>query len=287
MTEEILNALARIKGLRVAARTSTFAYRDANPTIEQIREDLGVDAILEGSVRRDGDQLRITAQLIETETGFHLWSDTYDRSVDNVFAIQSEIAQQIALALEAELSPEEAERIRSVPTDDPAAYAAFQRGRLHMDRQENRQDALTGVSFFEEAVGLDPAFAPAHARLARARMWLYWKWPGYGDQLPLAVEALDRAVELAPGETAQVAFDATQEEPIEGPAAFDIAYRITDGQPMYEGQALVQSSSSMPLPSSHSSPSSTMPSPQTVQSSRQSLPLPPAGEPGGSQVSPF
>jgi TolB-like protein/Tfp pilus assembly protein PilF len=198
--DDVISQLSKVGDLFVISRTSVMQYAGTPTPIPEIGRELGVRTVLEGSVRQAGGIVRVDTRLIDTQTDQTLWVESYERDRSDVFAIQSEIAQQIALALEAELSPEEAERIRSVPTENPAAYAAFQRGGLHMDRQENLDDALTGVGYFEEAVGLDPEFAAAHARLARARMWLYWKWPGYGDQLPLAVEALDRAVELAPGE---------------------------------------------------------------------------------------
>lgn len=165
MTEEILNALARIKGLRVAARTSTFAYKESNPTIDQIREDLGVDAILEGSVRREGDQLRITAQLIETETGFHMWSDTYDRSVDNVFAIQTEIAESIAEEMKVSLGLEAGQGL-VVATRDLTAYDLYLQGRARM--RDRGPGVAEAIELFEAAVASDSSYAPAWASLAES-----------------------------------------------------------------------------------------------------------------------
>ena len=165
MTEEILNALARIKGLRVAARTSTFAYKESNPTIDQIREDLGVDAILEGSVRREGDQLRITAQLIETETGFHMWSDTYDRSVDNVFAIQTEIAESIAEEMKVSLGLEAGQGL-VVATRDLTAYDLYLQGRARM--RDRGPGVTEAIELFEAAVASDSSYAPAWASLAES-----------------------------------------------------------------------------------------------------------------------
>jgi TolB-like protein len=165
MTEEILNALARIKGLRVAARTSTFAYKESNPTIDQIREDLGVDAILEGSVRREGDQLRITAQLIETETGFHMRSDTYDRSVDNVFAIQTEIAESIAEEMKVSLGLEAGQGL-VVATRDLTAYDLYLQGRARM--RDRGPGVTEAIELFEAAVASDSSYAPAWASLAES-----------------------------------------------------------------------------------------------------------------------
>jgi TolB-like protein/tetratricopeptide (TPR) repeat protein len=165
MTEEILNALARIKGLRLAARTSTFAYKDSNPTIDQIREELGVDAILEGSVRREGDQLRITAQLIETETGFHLWSKTYDRSVESVFAIQSEIAESIAEEMKVSLGLEAGQDL-VVATGDLTAYDLYLQGRARM--RARGPGVAEAIELFEAAVARDSSYAPAWASLAES-----------------------------------------------------------------------------------------------------------------------
>ncbi len=235
MTEEILNALARIKGLRVAARTSTFAYRDANPTIDQIREDRGVDAILEGSVRREGDQLRITAQLIETETGFHLWSDTYDRSVDNVFAIQTEIAESIAEEMKVSLGLDAGQGL-VVATRDLNAYDLYLQGRARMrDRGPGVQDA---IELFEAAVARDSSYAPAWASLAES----YTLLPHHQASVPdsamvadafaAAEEAARRALALDPNNaSARVALGSIRRDSWQWDAAADQYLRALELEP--------------------------------------------------------
>ena len=107
MSEELLNLLARVPGLQVASRTSSFAYKGRNIDIREVGSQLGVDTVLEGSVRQAGDQVRITAQLIDTETGFHLWSETYDRQLADIFQVQDEIAGAIVERLRIQLAPQE------------------------------------------------------------------------------------------------------------------------------------------------------------------------------------
>lgn len=196
--EDIITHLARIADLRVISRTSVMQYQDARKPVREIAQELGVGTILEGSVRQADGRVRVVTQLIDAASDDHLWSQTYDREKEDVFAIQSEIAQAIAQSLQAELSPEEQEALGTEPTDNLEAYDAYLQGRFHTDRRENREDALRAVELYETAVDLDPGFAVAHAALAQARMWLFWNWPGFADQAILAVDALDRAEELAP-----------------------------------------------------------------------------------------
>jgi TolB-like protein len=177
MTEEILNALFKIRGLRVAARTSTFAYKDASPSFDTIREDLGVDAFLEGSVRTDGDRLRITAQLIETDEGFHLWSESYDRTLDDIFAIQTEIAEAIAEQLKVSLGVTDASALVAA-TGDLTAYDLYLQGRARMRaRGPGVEEAIT---LFEAAVARDSSYAPAWASLAES----YTLLPHHQEQFP-------------------------------------------------------------------------------------------------------
>jgi TolB-like protein len=165
MTEEILNALFKIRGLRVAARTSTFAYKDASPSFDTIREDLGVDAFLEGSVRTDGDRLRITAQLIETEDGFHLWSESYDRTLDDIFAIQTEIAEAIAGQMKVSLGVTDASALVAA-TGDLTAYDLYLQGRARM--RARGPGVAEAIELFEAAVARDSSYAPAWASLAES-----------------------------------------------------------------------------------------------------------------------
>jgi len=166
ITEEILNRLAKIRELQVAARTSVFSFKGQNQDIREIGELLGVGTILEGSVRRDGEQIRITAQLIRTSDGFHLWSETYDRKLENIFAIQDDIASQIAAALQISLGISESQANAGVKPIDPQVYDLYLRARaLHRDRGEGLIEAL---NLFQQALDIDPEFAPAWAGLAHS-----------------------------------------------------------------------------------------------------------------------
>jgi TolB-like protein len=175
ITEEILNVLSKIEDLQVTARTSAFAYKGTNQDLREVGRELDVDYLLEGSVRKSGEQLRITAQLIDTETNSHLWSDTYDRRLENVFEIQSEIAEAIAEELRLPLGLEEGETLVT-PTGDLAAYDLYLAGRAQM-RSRGLEGITQATELFEAAVARDSNWAPAWAGLAESRA-LY---PFYAD----------------------------------------------------------------------------------------------------------
>ena len=199
MTEEILNVLAKIRELRVAARTSTFALKDVDLTATQVGDTLDVGYFVEGSVRKAGNQLRITAQLIDTSNGSHLWSETYDRDLEDVFAIQTEIAEAIADALRIPLGLDAGGDLVS-PTSDLEAYDLYLAGRARMrERGSSIDDA---VELFEAAVAQDSGWAPAWAALAegksiqpfyRSADSAYWS-----NTLAEAEVAARRALELDP-----------------------------------------------------------------------------------------
>ena len=162
LAEEIINALAHVSGLKVTARTSAFAFRGKEEDIRRIAETLGVRTILEGSVRRAGSRLRVTAQLINAEDGYHLWSERYDREMADVFAMQDEIAQAIAAALQVQFSPSTGPHRKYTPKLD--AYEAVLKGRYHLLR--NMRESLNRArEYFEQAVALDPQYALAHSDL--------------------------------------------------------------------------------------------------------------------------
>ncbi len=156
-------------GLRVAARTSSFKFKGSDADIGEIGRALKVETVLEGSVRKAGDQVRITAQLIEVDSGFHLWSDTYDRRLENIFAVQDEIAAAIvrALQLELDIGVETAGR-----TENVQAYDLYLRGR-QLAREPTRAGLLQAIEIYEEALTLDPRFAGAYSGIAEA--WTGWK----------------------------------------------------------------------------------------------------------------
>lgn len=165
LAEELIGALARIGDLRVAARTSSFAFKGTTGDIRQIGEALNVATVLEGSVRRDGDRLLVMAQLIDVTDGFHIWSESYERRVTEIFEIQRDLALRIATALEAELTPRERERLALRPTRDLEAYRSFLKAR-HFWNQRTPLGYERAVEYFQRAIAVDSLYAAAHAGLA-------------------------------------------------------------------------------------------------------------------------
>jgi TolB-like protein len=180
ITEELINALARIRELKVTARTSTFAFKDRQLDMRDLGDSLGVGYLVEGSVRKAGDRLRITAQLIDAADGSHLWSDEYDRQLDDVFAIQTSIAQAIAAELRVSLGLDEAGKLVA-PTADLEAHDLYLAGRARVkERGESLADA---VRLFEEAIARDSTWAPAWAGLAEALEVIGW-YPAAWEEAP-------------------------------------------------------------------------------------------------------
>lgn len=195
MTEEILANLARIDDLRVVSRTSVMQYKGTDKRMGEIAQELGVSKILEGSVRRDGDRIRITAQLIDARTDEHLWAETYDRQLTDVLGIQAEIALEIASQLEVRLSEEQLARLRTPPATNPTAYDFYLRGKEYLKRGRP-QDVDAAASLLQESIGLDSDFAPAHAGLATA--YVARHVAGDPEGLELAMDAARRAIQLDP-----------------------------------------------------------------------------------------
>ncbi len=201
ISEELLNLLGRLEGLKVAARTSSFAFKGRDENVKTIAETLDVANVLEGSVRKAGTTLRITAQLIDADTGFHLWSDTFDRELDDVFAIQDEIASSIVAALEHHLGLD-AIAPTATRSSNIDAYGAFLEGRYLV--QKRTQPTLEqAAAAFEKAIALDPEYAPAYAALAETTLLLSAKPSSYGEMDPAEALArarplVDRALALAP-----------------------------------------------------------------------------------------
>src|SRR5512139_2524341 len=183
MSEELLNLLARIPGLQVAARTSAFAYKGRSVDVREVGRELGVETVLEGSVRQAGDKVRITAQLIDTETGFHLWSETYDRELKDIFVVQDEIARAIVERLRIQLAPEEQQLAQrdQAPTQNVEAYEQFLQGRAIWKRR-GEQNIRTAISLYQSALARDPAFARAHAALGSAYVVLAGYTEEKGDE---------------------------------------------------------------------------------------------------------
>jgi TolB-like protein/tetratricopeptide (TPR) repeat protein len=205
ISEELLNVLAKFPGVHVAARTSSFQFKGQNRDIGEIAKLLKVRHVLEGSVRKAGNQVRITAQLIEAETGYHLWSETYDRQMDDIFAVQDEISAAIGDAMRVELAVEGQavnDALRVAETANTAAYEAYLKGR-HLVNQRGRRNLFAARDHLQRSVRLDPDYAPAQALLAINYSLLLAGPSTYGDytqdeMLTLATPHAERAIELDP-----------------------------------------------------------------------------------------
>ncbi len=196
MTEELLAALSQVPALKVAARTTSFAFKDSGLDVSEIGSRIGVATVVEGSVRRSEDALRITAQLVDAETGFRLWSETYDRQLVDVFQVQEELAQAIAGALRIQLSPE-AVALRG-QTSSPEAQDAYLQGRFAWHRR-TREDLEQAVGHFERAIRLDPNYARAYVGLGDANAVLgFYDYRPPSEAFPAARTAAERALELEP-----------------------------------------------------------------------------------------
>jgi serine/threonine-protein kinase len=197
ITEEIINALARIPGLRVAARTSCFAFRGKAADLADIGAKLKVKTVLEGSVRRSGQRLRITAQLVKVRDGYHFWSERYDRELEDVFAIQEEIARMIADRLQVTFGDGQRVPVISPPTKSLDAYHLYLKGRYYW--QQRGLGLKQALECFSRALALDPDYALAHAGLADAcSLIAQYGFAPPGRMLPQAHAAARRALELAP-----------------------------------------------------------------------------------------
>jgi len=204
ISEELLNVLAQFPGLQVAARTSAFQFKGQNRDIAGIAKQLHVNHVLEGSVRKAGNRLRITAQLIDADSGFHLWSETYDRELDDIFAIQDEISAAIGEALKIELklgSGESGAALPSIPAASTVqAYEYYLKGR-QLINQRSRNGLEKAVTALERSLELDERYAPSHAQLAIAIALLKEGGSTYGDfsmdeVLERAMPHVDRAFQL-------------------------------------------------------------------------------------------
>ncbi len=195
--EELINALTQVDGLRVVARTASFQFRSTGADIREIGRQLGVASLLEGSVRKANDRLRVTVQLVEVASSFHRWSHRFDRIFDDVFAIQEEIAESVATTLRGQvLSPREKQALLR-PQTATAAYEHYLRGRQHLPRLM-RPDLETSADMFERAIELDAGYGPAWAGLAMVHATLYEWFGSKEDDLAQAERASRQALKLTP-----------------------------------------------------------------------------------------
>jgi len=192
ITEDITTELSKIKGLKTFSRAVVLTYRDKSVTAGQVGKELGASYVLIGSLRRAGTRLRINAQLVDAATDFPIWSERYDREMEDVFEVQDEIAQKIAAALRITLSPQEQEALSAKPTDNPQAYDLYLRGRNYA-RRVGRQDLQFALQMYENAVALDPDFALAHAGLAKVCAEYYYHFDRQQQWIDRAKAATQRA----------------------------------------------------------------------------------------------
>ena len=198
IAEEILNALARIETLRVAARSSAFQFKDRSADVQEIGRRLNVSAVLEGSVRKAGDRVRITVQLVNVADGYQLWSERFDRQIQDIFVIQDEIAQSVVDALRVTLSADEERAIKGEwCAADIEAYDYYLRGLQYVDETSQRGFEFA-LEMFRKAVEIDPVFVRAYAGIANCHAWLFHWFGREETDLAEAERASRRAVELGP-----------------------------------------------------------------------------------------
>jgi adenylate cyclase len=200
MTEELISTLSKISGLKVIARTSVMRYKyEKEKNIEVIRDELGVGSILEGSVRKSGDRLRITAQLIDSAKSEHLWSQSYDRDLKDVFEIQSDISESVAQELKVKLLTIEKTSMEKEPTKNAEAHTLYLRGRYYLS-ERTEEKVRKALTYFERAVSLDPAFALAYCGIADSYSVLSdYGWMSAEKADPLAKEYSLKALRIDDG----------------------------------------------------------------------------------------
>jgi TolB-like protein/Flp pilus assembly protein TadD len=196
MTEELISTISRIGELSVISRTSVMKYKDTTLSMGQIAKELGAGSILEGSIRKAGNRVRITAQLIQAERDKHLWSQRYDRDLTDVFAIQGDIAEQVADALKVQLLSKERQSIEKKATTSPEAYTLYLKGRYYWNERTDTS-VRKAIKYFEEAVKADPNFALAYSGLADAYLILAdYSWMDLGEAGERAMRYATRALEI-------------------------------------------------------------------------------------------
>jgi len=193
ITEDITTELSKIKRVKTFSRATVLGYRDKSVTAGQVGKELGASYVLTGSLRRAGARLRINAQLVDASTDFPLWSERYDREMEDVFAVQDEIASKIAAALRITLSPQEQQALAAKPTENLHAYDLYLRGR-NFARRVGRQDMQFALQMYENAVTLDPAFAVAHAAIANVCAQFYYYFERKQEWIDRVNVATQRAI---------------------------------------------------------------------------------------------
>jgi TolB-like protein len=198
ITEDLCTALTQVEGLHVPARTSSFAFKGKTEDIRKIAEQLNVATVLEGSVSKAGNKLRVTAQLVNAADGYHLWAANYDRDMSNILEIRSDIARQVVAALKVQLGVHETQRLEKKPTETSQAYNIYLLGRYEFNKF-TEAGFNKAIEHFRRALEVDPQFARASAGLAEAfNMLGYWNFLPPGVAFPEAKHAAERALEIEP-----------------------------------------------------------------------------------------
>ncbi len=200
--DEILTRLATVRDLKVISRTSTAKYQSKPDNLKTVANELGVATLLEGAVQKSGEKVRVNVQLIDARTDSHLWAKSYDRDFKDVFAVESEVAQEIADALQAKLSPSESHALAYVPTRDAEGYDLFLKGEYQLRVAESSQGAeayAQADAFYRQALARDPKFAQAYSQLAYSSLSRHWLLGRLAPaELAEVKSMIDRALELAP-----------------------------------------------------------------------------------------
>ena len=197
MTEALIAGLAKVRALRVISRTSVMQYKGTRKPLRDIAHELNVDAVVEGSVQRFGERVKITARLIRAPTEGHLWTETYERDLGDILALQSEIAQAVIQEVQIKLTPQEQMRLAKARPVKPQAYDDYLRGRFYAIRQ-NKADNETAIVMLERSVATDPTFAPAQAELAQVYVWRFFLFTPGENWEEKAFVALEKALSLDP-----------------------------------------------------------------------------------------
>jgi TolB-like protein/Tfp pilus assembly protein PilF len=198
MTEELIDRLAQVKSLKVIARTSVMSYKKKEKKVSEIARELEVGTLVEGSVRKAGNRVRVTVQLINAGTEEHLWSSHYDKNLDDIFAVQSEIAEKVVGELKTQLLDSEKRILEKKPTENTEAYTCFLRGR-ELLREETEASVRQALSLFEKAIELDPRFARAYVSVAECHEALGTiGYEPYDISLSIVKTSLERAIDLDP-----------------------------------------------------------------------------------------
>jgi TolB-like protein len=202
ITEEIISTVSGISGLKVTSRTSVMGYKGTTKKVEDIGRELKVGSVLEGSFRKAGNRIRVTTQLIKVADDEHLWAQNYDRNLDDVFEVQSDIAKQVADALRVRVLTKEAERVEKKPTENTEAYTSYLKGMYLLGRSHGERPIETikeAAQCFEQAAREDPGFALAYVGLATCSRWLYESGIGIDSNIEKAKRMSSKALELDPG----------------------------------------------------------------------------------------